>query len=529
MKTKLWPVFLMLPLLALPARAQESVRDLKGAGQYNKFLTPGQLDRWVFDGEKGETIIAHVVSREFDPILELAKTGVKDDEVLLEVDDPGNESRFAIRLPDKGPYKIRIHAYKYQGGGNYALNVQRFRAKPLTVGKPVLGAFNRAGKSFFYFPSGKDQILIPELKGASAETWTMLDWKGRPLGSWAGSVHIEEPGEGYLIVSGQPDYRYDVLLREARRRDLAEGKDVAGSLKPGEMDVWSFAGKPGDFRLLDLAKKGEVHARMIYAPVEKESEKRIRQPGERPEIANLPVASRGGHMRFAALLGRTGRYQLQLLAETPVSYQLTARDPSTPLAWDAKVEGALPVGSAAFYSFKAGPGQLFQADLASPRFVPLLRLYDKSGNLVGSSGNDGDALEGKITHMVVGEGLYRLQVSSLGDGGGGDFRLSLKETKLKELAVGGRGQGTVQPGALNFWSFLGQEGQTVFLSVRSATFQPTVNLYSPDGVRLVADNHGSSTTGSLFAVRLPLTGRYTVWISSQRGAGDYTVRLIDGD
>ena len=28
MKTKLWPVFLMLPLLALPARAQESVRDV---------------------------------------------------------------------------------------------------------------------------------------------------------------------------------------------------------------------------------------------------------------------------------------------------------------------------------------------------------------------------------------------------------------------------------------------------------------------------------------------------------------------
>jgi hypothetical protein len=97
MNRKGWPLLIALPLCAFPARAQESVRDLRGPGQYGAFLTPGQLDRWVFEGEKGETIIAHVVSREFDPILELARTGAKDDDkALLEVDDPGNESRFSI-------------------------------------------------------------------------------------------------------------------------------------------------------------------------------------------------------------------------------------------------------------------------------------------------------------------------------------------------------------------------------------------------------------------------------------------------
>ena len=46
---------------------------------------------------------------------------------------------------------------------------------------------------------------------------------------------------------------------------------------------------------------------------------------------------------------------------------------------------------------------------------------------------------------------------------------------------------------------------------------------------LAADDKGSAATGSLLALKLPKTGRYTVWISSRRGAGDYTVRLIDGD
>src|SRR5262249_17453379 len=155
---KLWPLFVVL-LLAVPARAQESVRNLDG-GQHTKFLTPNQLDRWLFEGEKGETIIAHVSTREFDPILELTQTDAKD-KILQDVDDPGRESRFAFRLPEKGKYEIRIHAFKYQGGGNYNLRVQRFLAKPLTVGKPVSGTFDRDGKGHHYFAVARDQILVP--------------------------------------------------------------------------------------------------------------------------------------------------------------------------------------------------------------------------------------------------------------------------------------------------------------------------------------------------------------------------------
>src|SRR5215470_9954036 len=114
MNAKLWPLLIALVLPAGTARAQESIRKLTGPGGHTAFLTPNQLDRWLFEGEKGETIIAHVSSKEFDPILELARQGAKEDKPFLEVDDPGNESRFAFRLPDKGKYEIRVHAYKFQ-------------------------------------------------------------------------------------------------------------------------------------------------------------------------------------------------------------------------------------------------------------------------------------------------------------------------------------------------------------------------------------------------------------------------------
>ena len=127
--------------------------------------------------------------------------------------------------------------------------------------------------------------------------------------------------------------------------------------------------------------------------------------------------------------------------------------------------------------------------------------------------------------------VYRLQVSSLGDGGGGggDFRQALKETQTQGIASGRAGQGTVQPGATDFWAFSGKEGQTVFLNVRSSAFEPTVGESSPGGVPLASDDKGSAAMGSLIALKLPKTGRYTAWISSRHGAGDFTVRLVDGD
>ena len=59
------------------------MRAIEGRGPYAKYLTPGQLDSWTFTGEKGETIVAHVATREFDSILELAVKGEKEDKVLL--------------------------------------------------------------------------------------------------------------------------------------------------------------------------------------------------------------------------------------------------------------------------------------------------------------------------------------------------------------------------------------------------------------------------------------------------------------
>lgn len=523
--------FVVIFVVSCVSIAQESVRDLPNQAQPNtKFLTPGQVDSWIFTGKKGETIIAHVTTNEFDPILELATKGEKeDDRVLLEVDDKGSESRFSFRLPEAGEYKIRIHGFKFQGGGNYALQVQRFQAESIEVGKIVTGTFDREGKSHYYFDTAKHRILIPELKGTSANSWQMINNHGRAMEGWVGTLRIEEDGEHSLIVSGQPGNRYNLLIREARQRNLAEGEQLDGKLLEGEMDVWNFQGEPGQFRLLEIDAKGQVATRLIYAPLDKNAEERLDQANTRPDIQFLPVASKGGQWRFAMIAGRQGRFQLQLLARTEVTYGLKSGDPTVSIAANEEVPGNLPVGGSAFYSFQAKPGQIFHADLASDKFDSLLSLYNADGDEIEENDDGAAGLDSRITHMMTAEGLYRLQVSSRGNGGGGEFSLALHEEKLRELAVGERGQGMLHGNATDFWAFDGVEGKTVLINVRSSVCDPVVHFHDPNGVRIASDDNGGVGNDSLLAVTLPVTGRYTIWVSSARGTGEYMIRIIDGD
>ena len=98
----------------------------------------------------------------------------------------------------------------------------RFSARPLQIGKPALGTFDREGKSYRYFSAAKDQNLIPELQGTAANSWKMLDPKGREMPDWFGAVVVGEAGEHNLVLTGPPEIRYDLVLREARHRDLVD-------------------------------------------------------------------------------------------------------------------------------------------------------------------------------------------------------------------------------------------------------------------------------------------------------------------
>jgi hypothetical protein len=508
------------------AVAQETVRDLDRPGQHTKFLTHNQMDRWLFEGRKGETIIVQVSSREFDPILRLA-TGDADAKPLVEVDDDGSQSSLALRLPADGKYEIQIHAFKFQGGGNYTLEVRRFMAEKIAVGQSATGVFDRQGQSHYYFDAAAGQIFVPTLRGGDA--WQMLDAKGRALSGWAGTVAVDEAGQCYLVLSGRPGYRYEITLREGTMKALVDNKDWSSELQAGELDVWNITAKPGEFRVIEIEKTGDLVTQLRFAPVDKESATTLSAANQLPALRTYPIASRGRRVRYAAVFGREGRYQLSLLAQGDASYKLVSSNPSTRIETKEQLDGDLPVGSARFYELSATAGELLECRVAAAQFVPTLRMYDPTGVLVAGSEVGVDETQANIQHMAVSSGTYRLHVASLGDGGGGDYKIALDQIELKKLKIGEKVAGELATGETDFWSFDAKQDQIVLLNVRSASFQPVVTLRSPAGVILAADESASPATGSLIAIKIPQAGRHTVWVSAQHGAGEYTLRLIDGE
>ena len=89
--------------------------------------------------------------------------------------------------------------------------------------------------------------------------------------------------------------RYEVLGRAARQVDLPWPGELGRKLERGAMDVISFAGKPGDFRMVALQRSGQLSARLIFAPLEKADAEGAALDAAGPEIRLLPVSSKGRH------------------------------------------------------------------------------------------------------------------------------------------------------------------------------------------------------------------------------------------
>lgn len=521
---KTYCTIFMLLWVSCALLAQESNRQADRPGRYTKYLTANQVDIWKIQVDNNTVLVVHVTSDEFDPVVELVD---REDKVLLEVDDEGSESRFSIRLSSGGEYRIRVHAFRYQGGGNYRMDIVRFTTNPLEIAREVTGRFGRDGRAHYYFTTSRGHALVPDARGSN-NTWEIYDPHGRVLQEWNGTVLVEENGEHFFSLHGRAGATYSLILREASFHEAKFDQELTGNLGTREMHVWNIEAQAEQFRLLELQKRGVLLSKLIYAPLEPKAGQVLDEKNG-PELRHFPVSSKGDYLRFATLFGRTGRYQLYLLAPAPTPYTLRIFDPSQEIAVNTQSTGRIPVGGCAFYKFSALAGQRFQLDVTTEQFDPYLRMYQKNGELVGENDDGGVGLASRLAILFKESGCYRVQISSVGNGGGGTYNFSLEEKIIPELKMGETRENVMGSGTEDYWAFTAKKDAIVLVSVRSREIDPRVKLYSPSGILLGSDDNGGVDRDSLLPVKLPEDGRYTVVVQSGQGEGRYKLRLIDGE
>ena len=214
----------------------------------------------------------------------------------------------------------------------------------------------------------------------------------------------------------------------------------------------------------------------------------------------------------------------------PVAFRLRCGDPTEPVALGAEATGRLAVGGAAFHGFSGGAGHLFQPELRTAAFAGELRLLDAEGRELASADDGGPGeLDRCTTHLVRQAGSFRVQVAARGSGGGGDYRLTVRELPIPELHPAQWHDGRLGSAGVAYWTLAGRKDQRVVLLLRSPTIGPELELQGPDGERLALGGRAGAADDLLLSARLPRDGRCVVSVRARSGDGAYRLRLLDGE
>lgn len=203
------------------------------------------------------------------------------------------------------------------------------------------------------------------------------------------------------------------------------------------------------------------------------------------------------------------------------------------------VEATLSDGTRDVWTFVASDGRYATLTLSTETADLDLRLtiLNASGQIITTADNGftGDTEIAADILLATG-GRYFVEVDDFFDNTG-RYSLSLSLTEEPLYSGGGRilsGQ-TVQsvlPPGQHLWSFAGTAGQTVSIVLVPADerLDAILNLYGPDGLRLVALDEGFSGDAEVISgFELPVTGEYTILVSSFADAGGaYSLSLDEG-
>jgi trimeric autotransporter adhesin len=172
-------------------------------------------------------------------------------------------------------------------------------------------------------------------------------------------------------------------------------------------------------------------------------------------------------------------------------------------------------------------------------FAPWIRLVAPNGTLLASVSN---ASVARMDLSLPQNGTYTVQAASFdpGNDGTGAYRIRMAKAPGAfvvpagdhggPLTNGANHTGVIAAGDLDIWSFTGNVGEAVTLTMAEVTgvadFAPWIRLIAPNGVVLANISNASTSRADL---NLTQTGTYTVVVSSfdpgNDATGDYRLLL----
>lgn len=534
------------------AGGQESVRNVDQPGTFNKYLTPGTVDRWVFTGEAGQLLLAAVSTQEFDSIVKLVQIVNDQEQVLLEYDDDGSDAHLATRLPAAGTYQVQVHGYQFRGGGNYELTLETSAVSETKPGQTATIETDKRGRAWLYFSAETQTFLSTNWVGGSGLELELRDPQGVPVPRWANLAHLVEGGEYYVRVAGPAARRGSLLLTPAGRGVLETTVERTVTLPPNSAVVLDLPADGPDLALLELSMSGDL-ASQVVAPEVVEPGPGISSITRPPGVQFLPVPSKGSVRRFVVLnrpltaaggaastpgqpeaaglasaaSGTAGPLQLQLATQFGAQVSCRYLDPRQALAVNGRHEGTLAVGGTQYFQLTAAAGDSITWACRSTAFDAELRLYDATGRLVATDDDGGGGLDAQLRYLAFRPETLLLTVSSVGNGGGGAFQLeTVSQRPVSIERVGATITGQLAAGETRLFTIPAQAGQKWLFHATSPVADGSLQLLNAAGVE-VAQATGHAARDVVLVHEFTEEGDYTLVLRLPR-SGDYQLRVLSG-
>jgi serine protease Do len=208
------------------------------------------------------------------------------------------------------------------------------------------------------------------------------------------------------------------------------------------------------------------------------------------------------------------------------------------IEYDDNARGSIEEGGHEYWSFSGRTGDQITISMDSDDFDTFLVLFGPDDNFLALNDDGGSDFNAMIRRFVLpSSGIHNIVAMSYGSYGEGDYRLELMRTdEGRDPAEIGGGSisygesvaGDLRTRTVDVWTFAGEAGDRVTISMESDEFDTYLDVWGPDLTHVADNDDGGEGSNSLVeGLTLPASGTYSIVARGygDRERGPYTLSL----
>jgi hypothetical protein len=321
---------------------------------------------------------------------------------------------------------------------------------------------------------------------------------------------------------------------------LAEGTSSvkANTDTPG---VWTLAVKKGQFiqvstpelhlqSTLVVAEMPDVSKFDVSKPETNPFYPRLKGTEPEPGPALVRMAARARDPRVLLFIAqRDATLWIASNGAGPdnTQYTLNVMPAAKTYAETGELRSKLQVGNTDYWAFDAKVGDVMTLSSSTVSFSQQLVLHDPDLQSLWDlqAVPDQTTLSGLL--IVTKPGRYLTAISSLGDGGGGDYTVSRTVFASKEFGKGKPAQGQIAEGEVQVWKFTVPANDPLLLKWKSSNWGYSISVYLEDGARSSLPLTAIDDTSRYGILKVDKPTTYLIVLTGTRGGGQYSIEVTD--